>query len=359
MFFHVVTLETVTPKFTIVMLHVRVVKFGGACLTHKDTKHSLNHEHIAWFVKVVKAMHAARRSDEMLVLVHGAGSFGHHEAQQFALQLGRDARVPQQPLGFAQTHSCVLKLHAHLLEQLCVSQVPALGISPLLHLSPPAASFFSHLEFAAGEMGLVPVLHGDVCLREKSDAKFGILSGDVIVEMVCKHYASRVRQVVFVTNVPGVYVQWPLACGAGKHHGLIHTVSLNRKDNSVQFRLFSGDHVMNSQFSHSTVVGSGDSGGGSSGGSSGDSGSSGSNGSGCADANNDGSSSAKNEVIIVNNENDVTGGIKQKIASCLSIVQNQWAKCVIIAESQSPSAWNILTSDSCDDDTICTRVISD
>jgi isopentenyl phosphate kinase len=61
-----------------------LIKVGGSSITDKATKETLNLEAIQWFAD---AMHDALAAGNALyILVHGAGSFGHHSAKEYGLQ---------------------------------------------------------------------------------------------------------------------------------------------------------------------------------------------------------------------------------------------------------------------------------
>ena len=59
-----------------------VIKWGGGLITHKDRLCSVNMEVIDSLSKVCAS------SNKNLVIVHGAGSFGHMKAKKFRLAEG-------------------------------------------------------------------------------------------------------------------------------------------------------------------------------------------------------------------------------------------------------------------------------
>ena len=56
-----------------------VIKWGGGLITHKDQLCTVNSEVIESLAKV------CADSSKRLVIVHGAGSFGHMKAKKFRL----------------------------------------------------------------------------------------------------------------------------------------------------------------------------------------------------------------------------------------------------------------------------------
>ncbi len=138
---------------------------------------------------------SARVALGAVILVHGAGSFGHGAARRLGVSSA---------LGWATTASQVRRLNGLVVEGLVELGVPALGIS----MFPWAGAGGSEEEEAvwrevrcALDAGLVPVLHGDVLSGGR------ILSGDTIMEMLCRAFSPQ--RAVFCTDVEGVFTADP------------------------------------------------------------------------------------------------------------------------------------------------------
>ncbi len=56
-----------------------ILKFGGSCLTRKNSFETLNEEGLC---SAVKCVALARRDYQRVVVVHGAGSFGHFQVRK-------------------------------------------------------------------------------------------------------------------------------------------------------------------------------------------------------------------------------------------------------------------------------------
>jgi len=132
-----------------------------------------------------------------LVLVHGAGSFGHVPAKRYGLPDNFSTE------GLRVTHNSVVRLNNLLVESLSDA-----GLSPLpVHPLSCVLLKDGRIEmFAAGPIeemvkdGLLPVLHGDVAMDVTRRA--GIVSGDQIVPYLAKALHSEV--VAVGSNVDGV-----------------------------------------------------------------------------------------------------------------------------------------------------------
>lgn len=148
-----------------------VVKLGGSALTHKAFRGSVNAEALASAAALLAALWQAHPH---LVVIHGAGSFGHHEAKEAGVHLGRGGAA-----GVAVTHAAVCRLSGLLVDAAVAAGVAAVALPPLA------------LEGAAGGLvhgvhrwlrrGFVPVIHGDVHVRgEGEEWACSIVGGDAL-----------------------------------------------------------------------------------------------------------------------------------------------------------------------------------
>lgn len=176
---------------------LRLVKLGGSVITDKARP-------LAFRPRVMRrlARELAPFAGEGLVVVHGAGSFGHVRAAEYGLAGGIEGL--RQVEGTAVVQRDVRDLDLRVVGALLDEGVPAVSLPP-----------FSLLELEAGELvafdavpfqraiarGLVPVTFGDVVAdREQGVA---IASGDLLMSALAS--VLRPEQAVFVTAVDGVY----------------------------------------------------------------------------------------------------------------------------------------------------------
>ena len=197
---------------TLAFHRVVLVKIGGSSITHKAVQETLNETAVEWLAQTL----STETCGTSVILVHGAGSFGHHHAKEYGLRGQTEPPPPdskQQPLdertqqGLVQTRQSVQTLNQHIVRALIDAGVPAVAISPC----------FAFLEAHGGSdrllqvlqqtlhAGLVPVLHGDACLYGSQGA--GILSGDTLMALIGA--APWVDEAIFWTDVPGVYTKDP------------------------------------------------------------------------------------------------------------------------------------------------------
>jgi isopentenyl phosphate kinase len=148
----------------------KVLKIGGSILTDKTRGEAARQDEISRVAGEIAA------HPEDLVLVHGAGSFGHIPAKKYGLPWSFS------PEGLRVTHDSVARLNDLVVKALSRAGVDSLPLHPLscLLLSNGRIDNFALGPLKAMlEEGLMPVLHGDVAMDAKRKA--GIVSGDQLV----------------------------------------------------------------------------------------------------------------------------------------------------------------------------------
>lgn len=172
-----------------------VLKLGGSVITEKENAGVINHTRLTTIAETIASHH-----DYPLILVHGAGSCGHPEAERFGIQGGVGER---NAIGVGETHRAVAGLNAAVVSILRGAGLDAIGIHPL---SGSLAENGRLISFETGhlakmaELGLVPVLHGDVVMDRAKGAC--IVSGDQLVLRIAEGVGPC--RVGLATDVPGV-----------------------------------------------------------------------------------------------------------------------------------------------------------
>jgi isopentenyl phosphate kinase len=187
-----------------------VIKLGGAAITVKDQLETLQLDTITRVAGLISTLQSCGKR---LVVVHGAGSFGHQHAAEAGLgKCKRETHFKPSPqktenvsAGVAATRLALMKLHQIVLSELVSRNVSAVGISPFASgmsysNTTEDASIFSYIKKLV-QLGLVPVLHGDIILDDDTSTGFSILGGDVIMTQLCRQLKPRVAvfMVCFVT----------------------------------------------------------------------------------------------------------------------------------------------------------------
>ena len=168
-----------------------VIKWGGGLITHKDKLCTVNDS-------IIEELAAAcEKSSKKLVIVHGAGSFGHMKAKQFRLAEGRVAEIDQDK-AVQDVRNDMLELN-----RVVVSSLESRGLD--------VKSFPPH-EWARGTgptfSGTLPihdgitVVYGDVVDDDVNE--FGILSGDDLMLRYATEISDVERAIFAIGNVDGI-----------------------------------------------------------------------------------------------------------------------------------------------------------
>jgi isopentenyl phosphate kinase len=173
---------------------VKVLKIGGSILTDKSRRLIARSEEINRVAEEV-APYA-----ENLILIHGAGSFGHVQAEEYNL------RKIFNPEGLRMTHSSVVELNRMVVDALTRSGANPMPVHPFscVTLRDGRIESFSLEPIEQMiEEGLLPVLHGDVAMDITRRA--GIVSGDDLVPYIARSLGAEI--VAEGTDKDGVLVE--------------------------------------------------------------------------------------------------------------------------------------------------------
>ncbi len=221
---------------------ILLLKVGGSSITQKGKLETLDVEALNWFSKTIRSTidedFLSCENDEpptlgngkpAMIIVHGAGSFGHHTAKHYGL--GGKASPPPDGMvltkalqtGIAKTRRSVKKLNSAVVSSLIDDGINAVGISPCLNV--PGLMAHGGDEYQGATLlarsiretlaaGLVPVIHGDAGLYgnyERDSMSAGILGGDTLVEIIAKNPLLQrdLWKTVFLTDVDGVFTKDP------------------------------------------------------------------------------------------------------------------------------------------------------
>ncbi len=160
------------------------MKIGGSVITEKDSVSTARKNEIDRIANEIASFKAGTGLN--LILVHGAGSFGHPQAMEW-VKKGFSAR------GVYLTHRSVKTLNSIVLDSLNSAGVDALPVHPL---SSCLLENGKLVELAVEKIkvmidrGIVPVLHGDVVMDRLHGA--AILSGDRIIPYLARFMNASV-----------------------------------------------------------------------------------------------------------------------------------------------------------------------
>ena len=168
-----------------------VIKWGGGLITHKDKLCTVNQTVIDALADVCK------NSTNRLVIVHGAGSFGHMKAKKFRLAEGRVEGLSQDG-AVAEVRNDMLELNQKVVSSLESRGLDAKSFPPHLWAKGTGPNFSGELPLHDG----ITVVYGDVVDDESND--FGILSGDDLMLRYATEIPDVERAIFAIGGVDGI-----------------------------------------------------------------------------------------------------------------------------------------------------------
>lgn len=183
-----------------------LVKIGGSSITDKASREALNQSALNWFAQSLTSS-SHRNHNRTFVIVHGAGSFGHHTAKEYGLGSNGVAMSAHVGQGLAATRLSVQTLNRHVVQTLLASGIPAVGISPCFGgVHGESWGLLERIVKDTVASGLVPVLHGDACLSPDNQRAY-ILGGDALMERFGT--LDWISRAIFITDVDGIFTADP------------------------------------------------------------------------------------------------------------------------------------------------------
>jgi isopentenyl phosphate kinase len=182
------------PKLT-------VLKLGGSVITRKEKPLTANLEAIERLSREVSEAKVSR-----LIFIHGGGSFGHPLAKQYALKEG--FKEKSQLVGFSKTRQAMVTLNKLVVDALMRQNIVAVGLQPSAFVVTDSGRISCIEEQPLKkllEIGLVPVLYGDVVCD--FSLGFTILSGDQLAAFLATQLGAS--QIILGIDVDGLYTSDP------------------------------------------------------------------------------------------------------------------------------------------------------
>lgn len=173
-----------------------LIKLGGSVITDKREYRKFNRDIVSRLCSEIS------ESKKDIMVVHGAGSFGHVLAKKYDLNSGfhDDSQIP----AVAQVCYDVRELNSMIVRELNDAGIPSVSV-------PPGSCFMMRdrrLSFGDGsvirsmtEKGLMPVMFGDVV--QDTELGFAICSGDQIMERLTEMFDFE--KVIFVSDIDGLF----------------------------------------------------------------------------------------------------------------------------------------------------------
>lgn len=193
--------DTIMQKPKIIIL-----KIGGSVITKKDLPTpQIEEERLQSIARILACSFDPQKM--RLVLIHGAGSFGHIMAKKYGLAEGTKGHPEKKPEAL-KVQASVKKLH-----KMCLRIFKTAGL--------PVVSFLTHkvavntkgklaeINTESIRMALkkneIPLLYGDMI--PDTEWGYSICSGDVLAAKLAKDF--QVESVFFASDVDGIFTKDP------------------------------------------------------------------------------------------------------------------------------------------------------
>ncbi len=185
-----------------------ILKLGGSVITRKDRdKPTLNPVNLDRIAQEI-----ARANVDKLIIVHGAGSFGHPYARKFEIgsEIKDEKEFHRKKRGFTLTQNSVQNLNHYVCNFLLKHGIPAIAVPPSSFMvSDNKRIKTANLDLVQKylEVGMVPVLHGDVVLDENEHIQMAVVSGDQIITYLAENL--KPERIILGSDVDGIYNRDP------------------------------------------------------------------------------------------------------------------------------------------------------
>ena len=206
-----------------------IVKLGGSAITDKNRYMTADKRNISRLAKEIAE--ARKRGYFDLIIVHGAGSFGHMPVKKHGIKEG--IFEEKHRLGFADTNLSCSILSQHVVSALIKEGIPAIVVTPLTvlnHSNKKIKNFDTKIISELLRAGYVPVMRGDMVLDDAIGGS--ISSGDEQVPYLAR--ALKAKKVVYGADVDGIFTSDPKTNKNAKLIPLITKQNINRVLSSLE-----------------------------------------------------------------------------------------------------------------------------
>ena len=185
-----------------------ILKLGGSVITRKESSFPIiNSNNLDRICREI-----ANAKPEKLVIVHGAGSYGHPYAKKYEIgqKIKNQKDFQKKKLGYSLTQNSVKELNSRVCHHLLTYGVPAIALPPSSFIQTRNKRIeIADLSITEKylEMGWVPVLHGDVVLDLDENINIAVLSGDQLVKYLAEELHPR--RIILGSDVDGIYNRDP------------------------------------------------------------------------------------------------------------------------------------------------------
>ena len=178
-----------------------ILKIGGSIITYKDkTVPKVNFRNL----RIIASQLTGTKNK--LVLIHGAGSFGHQIVKKTGIDKG--IRKQQDLISFAETQRLQNELNCIIVKELIKKGLPAFPCQASSHAVLSSGRLLTmNIDVIRGllKLNMIPVLYGVPAYDIKKGCS--ILSGDQIAPFLAEKL--KAKKIIMASNVDGVFTANP------------------------------------------------------------------------------------------------------------------------------------------------------
>jgi isopentenyl phosphate kinase len=189
-----------------------VIKLGGNLVTDKSSQKTIRREEID---SVSSILAATNDEGYSLVIVHGAGSFGHLLARRWSIDTGAKPEIIEEQRGaVSQIRTDMRELNSEIVSSLARSGLRSEGLPPSDWAEGTGREFAGDLSMFERELDdVIPITFGDVVNRGGME-EFGILSGDDLMLRLSLELPDVTHSIFLLGDAGGVMDRPPDQTGA-------------------------------------------------------------------------------------------------------------------------------------------------
>tara|TARA_B100001750_G_C15464966_1_gene576451 strand:- start:425 stop:1219 length:795 start_codon:yes stop_codon:yes gene_type:complete len=188
-----------------------VIKLGGGLITDKGSMKTINTEAVRSVAKYVAEITDLGFA---VLLVHGAGSYGHILAKKWSIASGsRRSILESQREAVSRIRKDMIELNSIVIGCLEEQGLQCESLPPSNWAMGTGKEFSGNLTIFENEKGVIPVTFGDV-VDTNDGTEFGILSGDDIMLRLSNEMVGVGHAIFLIGDAPGIMDRPPNQDGA-------------------------------------------------------------------------------------------------------------------------------------------------
>ena len=179
-----------------------VIKLGGGLITNKNKVKTLDKDAINKVCEVIKIL---TEEGYKIIIVHGAGSYGHILSKEMKISEGMNDEIYEKQIkAVEQIRENMKELNNEVIDSLKKVNLDSRGFPPSIWAMNTGKEFIGNIDIFEKEIGeTIPICFGDVVKRDDEN-EFGILSGDDLMYRLSMEIPEVIFTVFLLGDVDGV-----------------------------------------------------------------------------------------------------------------------------------------------------------